>query len=442
MQNESNTQTLIPSPVGSRPESLGGIEVVIHAPQDNSYASAVSTTSADDSRRSAVPSQPPVPSDPLRSATDNLNVHSPQPKTQTGGKTSKTSGQKTGKTNSRYSGVKCNHCGKIGHIKKHCKHFQKQSSGGTRSSKKEALINEQLQKEAEQAAGAQDAQREMEQDPPASDVEECVQSSSEEPSAKLPAHWSSLSSPLENEAEETCLLEAILNRTRTKIPDRPNDAFMFWIPRLSIIIIAFQTLLAIAFGLRPMLFSLGFFLHLYYHLGKQVWRSCLEKKVFYETYIAILDSKNGSIHVEHPVWSDFDNGIQTSTELRTEQHSLKEAEIKPSLYSIKIVAPVGNWWLSWIFPWLIRPSVTSMVISYSLLKKIVCDVDYFNDSDQLLLRGQMQTSREQKVAISADDLSRYGDIYGNSAFIASLHNEAVNSHKRAVRDFLRSPASK
>lgn len=427
--SSQSQNTTDPIPVGPWSENHDLIQVIIHNPD----VEETRTTRVD-----------PVPSNPLRLATDNLNAISPQiPPTGGNSKTRRMSGKRTptksvGKEkDSRSRSVKCHKCGQIGHIKKHCKQGQPQRLGGTRGDKNATLIQDQLRVEAEQAAGAQDAQAEMQQD-----AEESVALSSQEPKLVLPEHYSSLSSPLENLVEEKIYLERVLHRCSNVDLNTPYDAFMFWFRRALTLFILFFLILCSIYGRVPVSFGTPFLVYFFYYLMVMLHRNCVEKRYFYETYIAANQIGVRRIEVESAVISDFDHGIKYDTEIRAENHSLKDAELKPGLFEVKLYQPNNEHWiLNHLFPTYFHKRPERMVVSSTLLKHQICDVDVYYDSKQLLLKSQMQSMRNQKVAISTDDLARYGDIYGNTALLAAIHNEATNKKKRAVLDFLHSPVS-
>ncbi len=444
MSNQSNT-TPSPIPVGHQSENW--IEVVIHNPE------------SDDVTRN-IPGSPisVVPVDPLRTATDSLNISVPPANPPAGGtQKAKMSGRKSettpnkmkngkknkkdsSKADSRSATIKCNHCGQLGHTKKSCRRGKQPGSGGTRSGKNADLIKESLQKTAEQVAGVQDAVQEMASDPPTAAVES-AQPSSKEPEPELPVHSSSLSSPLDNQAEDLLLFERALQRCSSIGSNSPRDAFVFWGWRLAALLIFQLVLFFILFGRRPMSFLVPFLAMCYYKLFVWLWRSCLEKKWFYESYIAANQVGCRRVQVSSSLPSDYDEGKKYSTEQRVDNHALKEAELKPSLFKVSIYrANDKHWLLNLCFPSLVQIPVQKMAVSYTLFKNQISDIDVYYDPKQLLLRSQMSCLRNQKVAISADDISRYGDIYGNTALLATLHNDEVNLHKRAVLDFLHSPA--
>jgi hypothetical protein len=444
MSNQSN-QTPNHIPVGHQSENW--IEVLIHNPDTQALSRNV-------------PSSPisVVPIDPLRSATDSLNIQVPPVNPPTGGtQKMRMSGRKSeatpkkmksGKKNktdslkgdSRSHTVKCNHCGQLGHTKKWCKLGKKPGSGGTRSAKNKDLIEESLQRTVEQVAGVRDAQIEMASDPPTG-APESVPPSSEEPKPGLPVHFSSLSSQQENRVEELLLFERALQRCSTTGFNTPKDAFMFWGWRFGVILLFQLVFFFVLFGRKPMSFMVPFLGMLYYKLYYWLWRSCVEKKWFYEAYIQANQIGWRRVHVHSTLESDYDNGIKYLTDLRVDNHALKDAELKPSLYRVSIYRSNDKHWLfNLFFPQFVQIPVQKMAVSYTLFKNQIADIDVYYDPKQLLLRSQMSCLRNQKVAISADDISKYGDIYGNTALLATLHNDEVNLHKRAVLDFLHPPA--
>lgn len=425
----------IPIPVGPRSENLDWVAITIQP--------------ADSSTVAPVPAVLPVPSDPLRTATNNLNSlthqlpptggNSERRKTSGRMKTPKTNGKKSpnGETSSHFTSVKCRKCGRIGHIKKHCKLGSKPGHGGTRGTKSESLIAESLKETAAQVAGAQDAALEQDQD-----AQESAQPSSEEPVPKLPEHSSSLSSSQPDSQGEGLQLDRILARCadpRSRL-NKPVDAFQFWALRfgslyvLSVLIqfsiVGHWAWLCI-FSQAPIIFF----------AFKALWLECKEKRWFYEAYIRACQIYADRIALRQDVPSSFDEGIQFGTELRVDNHSLKDAELRPYLKEVELWrANDKHWILNLCFPEYFTKEPSRLVVSTTLLKHLVSDIDVFYDTKQLLLKSQMQCLRNQRVAISASDVALYGDVYGNTALIASFHNERVNAHKRGILDFLRSPA--
>lgn len=426
MSNESSNPP-IPIPVGPRSENLDWIAITIQPPV--SPVDAPTTGPA------------PTPSNPLRVATENLNATSHQ-SPPTGGNSARrkrNSRKKKNGTNenaSHYQSVKCRRCGQIGHIKKHCKAGSSADSGGTRTGKKKALIDEAVKAEAEQAAGAQDAAQEA-----AADAAESVQPSSEEPECSLPEHYSSLSSSLQNLQAERLQLDRVLYRSsHTVVNDTPLDAFQFWAVR-------FGTLYFIAVLVQLMVLGWWAFICLFsqaplvYMSCYALWRECVEKKWFYVGYLLANQVYADRVVVKEHVPSTFDEGPTTTTELRVDHHALKDAELKPYLHEVELWRANSNpWFVNLIAPEFFTLKPERLVISGTLLKHLISDVDVFYDTKQLLLKSQMQCLRNQRVAISAEDIARHGDVYGNTALIATFHNERVNSKKRGILDFLRSPA--
>lgn len=434
MSNSSSN--LPPTPEGTRPENRDWVEITIRPPLP-----AVNSVPA---QTQAVL---PAPSNPLAVATDNLNVTSHQIPP-TGGRSSeenqknkrkKTSGSRkktngTKDSDSRTASIKCNNCGRIGHKKRHCKFGTKPGSGGTRGSKKKDLIEESLRDTAAQAAGAQDAAEEAAAD-------ESVQPSSDAPEQKAPEHYSSLHSSLTDHEHEKFELQRITGR----IFDGPHkdssmDAFFFWMWRFGLfylltilleIIIAGWWALIVVFTQLPLALL----------LVEALRRNCIEKKWWYDRYILANQIYANRINVNHMLLSQYDTDPIYSTEVRVDTHSLKKEELKPYLYHMSIYrANDKHWMFNAIAPAFFRLPPKPIIVSGTLLKHMICDVDFFNDPKQLLIKSQMQALRNQRVAIAASDIATYGDIYGDTALIAALHNEQRNLQKRRILDFPRSPA--
>lgn len=445
MSTESS-QTLIPSPVGQRSENLGGIQIVIHHPESNSYASAVASSSEADSR-AAERVQALVPSDPLRTATDSLNSKSHQ-NPPTGGKSSKMEDSKTrkktngkqkksGKQNqgSHSSSVICNNCGQRGHIKKGCRSGPSPQLGTTRGEKASTLIAQSVKDHEEQVVGAEVVRQQEAQ----LDAEESAPVSAGEPESTLPQHYSSLTSPLQNLQAERLQLERVLSRCSTTDGDKPSDAFQFWIWKfgflylLSIlvqfIILGHWTWLCILSQSPLVVLSV-----------KALWLDCKEKRWLYEAYLSACQIYADRVIVQQEVPSTYDEGIKYKTELRVDSHALKDAELAPYLFQVSVYkANDKHWAFNLCFPEQFKIPAERMVISSTLLKHSLADVDFFNDTKQLLLRSQIQCLRNQRVGISAEDIAIHGDVYGNTALVATFHNEKTNSSKRRMMDFLRSP---
>lgn len=385
--------------------------------------------------------------DELRTARTDLNVttHSIPPTTGTmmrgtsGGEEERktTSGAEKKKT-SRYAQVKCNKCSKLGHIKKHCKSGAKPANGGTRQKQKETLIKEDLQREEEHRAGAEDAKREAKIDP----VHESAPHSSKKPEDNRDDHYSSLATSLTNVAEETKQLEAVLSRCSSINPESlsPISAFLFWL---------WKVLALVLFGTFLQILVLGWWTlicviaqsPLFGYTIYSLWRDCKEKGNFYEFYLRSMQLDSNYVKVECPVVATDYDTLVYKTNLRVDTHSLKDAELKPYLHQVSIWRPNSRHWiLNLVAPAFFRKAPEMMVISATLLKQQICDIDVFYDADQLVLKSQMQALRNQRVYISSHDVAQYGDIHGNTAFIAALHNERINSKKRGLLDFLRSPA--
>lgn len=426
MSNQS-LNTPIPSPVGPRSENLDWIAITIQPP---------AATPVDAPTAAAVP----TPSNPLRVATENLNVTSHQIPPTGGSQMRRNSGKKkkngTKESGSPSRSVKCRRCGQIGHIKKHCKAGSSADRGGTRTGKKKKLIDEALKAEAEQAAGAQDAAQEQ-----AADARESVQPSSEEPEPGLPAHYSSLSSSVQNLQAERLQLDRVLYRSsHTAVKDTPFDAFQFWAIRFGLLylIAVFAQIQVLGWWSFICFFSQAPLVYMSIHA---LWRDCVEKRWFYMGYLTANQIYANRVVVKGHVPSTFDEGPTTSTELRVDNHALKDAELKPYLHEVELWrANNKHWFLNLYAPEFFTLKPERLVISSTLLKHLIADIDVFYDTKQLLLKSQMQCLRNQRVAISAEDIAHYGDVYGNTALIATFHNERVNSTKRRTLDFLRSPA--
>ncbi len=462
MSEQSNTSS-IPIPVGPVSENTEHHVIFIRPEVSYSDATAQGTLLA------ALPtSSATTPSSVnLRAANDSLNLASqetaPTPgkkserdkkkktqsakpkksttatvfkkKTSPGGKTAHSSQntQSPSQENS-FRLIKCGLCGQPGHVKKRCKLSTRLGGGGTRQSRNAKLIEASLRETAARHVGALDchdlAPREVQDAAPESVTPSCAV-----PEEPTPRHYSSISSSADTSQEEDSQLESILNRICTTPPSNWT-VFCFWLKLFLIVLFFVDVPLVFVLGEwalifimtnMPLIFFFCWFAYCNLGLHKLYDRMNIAPGIKYRMI------GRAKCHTDEEQQYKKD-------ELRVDSHSLKKAELKPHLYFVEMMrVPDQSFIWRVLFPEEVL--IRRVVISSTLLKQLISDVDFYYDPKQLVLRAQLQSSRNQRVYISSADLALYGDVYGETALLAGVHNDYLNRSKRRMLDFAQSPAT-
>lgn len=395
----------------------------IREPQTSLNAMAHSQTSS--SSTNGTMSQTPPMRTQRAQPVSGCNSRSNSTKTQS----NKKSKPRSGKT------VICKHCEKPGHTKKACydlhPELKNSRSGSTRQFSRAKSVSDSVEEAKDAHVGAETV-RKMEEAEDRAEAES-VPPSVEEPPA-LPTHCTAIGSPLPIHVYEEEALDAVLRRT-CPIKLHPRDA------------IAFYTRRFVAFGLFSILVQLIFlgFWSLFsiistivslFLLFREIKMSCMKCGIFYCFW---RDGVQGDQVGAHKVKRELEHdGPEYSQDLRIENHSLKASVFKGDYYTVKVFQPNNyGFWINALFKPHNRAS--ELVISNTLLGQLISDNEVFNDNKQLILSAEMKAKRNQRVYMSTVDVKKYGDIHGNTALVAAMHNIMVNQKKKVVLDFQPSP---